>query len=450
MEIPRSLQSTWKEVIKDNKITRQEFQKLKDAAAPNKKDEELDKAEINFLGKLVSSIGDKSSISVPSQFKSQNTVKKPDTTTNKNTNVKSRTTSTQPISSSNQSNKDISFESIGNAGNAKSTWAQQHPGKPFPRNQIFYVTKDGNLISQTKVNETAKKDPNYFNTLGLKSSTALFIPNLRHQDANNFKLENNKIVSKNNTQVNQPAKTNNISFVDESETKNNFNPGTIPESLKSEWQKISSDGKINYDDFNNLVKAAAPSGNDADLTPEKLSFLNNLRKEFDKGLKEVKVDKPSDNTTKTESTNTSTTTVNDITATPQQNTTNKTSNDTTSANQQSNVTTKSDNDSTTATTETNKESSQESDIAPTAQPDNKPVTNNEQPVSSLSNIGKVPDSVKSLWDDLSKDKEISPDDLEKLIKAAKPTGKNSEIEPEELTFITNLIQKMIDGNGTAK
>lgn len=453
MNIPNSLQSTWNSVIKDNKITREEYQKLVNAAAPNKQDSEFDKSEIDFLGKVRDSIGDKSSISVPSQFKTQIKTQKPSTSTS--------------ATSSSSSQKEMSFEFIGNVGNASSAWAKKHPNKPFPRNQIFYVTKDGNLISQSKINETAKKDPNYFNTLGLKGASTLYIPNLNSKDASNFKLQNNKIVNKSSTQSQTPTPvSNNISFVDENNTTktNKFNPGNIPSSLKDEWEKVSSDGKINHDDYNSLIKAAAPNIDDSELTDDELTFLTSLKNQFTDGVTELLLDKST--STAPSTTQNSEVTVQDIPATPQQPKQEVTSSvdakptqsDISNTNKVNSPTTSNISEGTTVQNATmteeevkdDKPQNAETTVQNSSDTKTNPMPSSSQVTSGLADIGKIPESVKVLWDDLSKDKEITPDDLEKIIKATKPTGKNSDIDSEEVTFITNLIRKMIDGNGTAK
>ena len=132
MEIPKSLQPVWAEAIKDNKITQQEYKKLIDVAAPNKKNEEFEDDEINFLGEVQKGIQEKGFVTgnIPDEFKAQDLSKQ----------VSGKTTTS--------TSKEQSFDLIGNLGNASNSWTKKYPGKSFPREQIFYVTKDGNLISQ--------------------------------------------------------------------------------------------------------------------------------------------------------------------------------------------------------------------------------------------------------------------------------------------------------------
>lgn len=56
MEIPKSLQSVWNDVTKDGEIDAADFEKLKDAAAPNKTDAEFDETEVKFLRSLHSDL----------------------------------------------------------------------------------------------------------------------------------------------------------------------------------------------------------------------------------------------------------------------------------------------------------------------------------------------------------------------------------------------------------
>ncbi|RYY00626.1 hypothetical protein EON78_00625, partial [bacterium] len=56
MEIPKSLNSVWKNVSQDKVITKQDYELLVKAAAPTGKDEEVDKSEIDFLTKLKSDL----------------------------------------------------------------------------------------------------------------------------------------------------------------------------------------------------------------------------------------------------------------------------------------------------------------------------------------------------------------------------------------------------------
>jgi hypothetical protein len=52
MEIPKSLKATWDVVSKDNKIDKEDYQKLLDTAAPTGKNGEFEDDEIAFLASL--------------------------------------------------------------------------------------------------------------------------------------------------------------------------------------------------------------------------------------------------------------------------------------------------------------------------------------------------------------------------------------------------------------
>ncbi|MFN8576638.1 MAG: hypothetical protein U0354_07260 [Candidatus Sericytochromatia bacterium] len=59
MEIPKSLETAWKNVSKDKTIDKADYDLLIKAASPNGKDEELDQEEVNFLTKLKSELEQK-------------------------------------------------------------------------------------------------------------------------------------------------------------------------------------------------------------------------------------------------------------------------------------------------------------------------------------------------------------------------------------------------------
>jgi hypothetical protein len=56
MQIPKDLQTTWKEVTKDKSVSNEDFNKLIDAAAPGKLNKEFDDDEIKFLAGLKSAL----------------------------------------------------------------------------------------------------------------------------------------------------------------------------------------------------------------------------------------------------------------------------------------------------------------------------------------------------------------------------------------------------------
>ena len=49
IKIPDTLEKAWKEITKDGTVSKDDFNTLLEAASPNKKDDEFDVAEIQFL-----------------------------------------------------------------------------------------------------------------------------------------------------------------------------------------------------------------------------------------------------------------------------------------------------------------------------------------------------------------------------------------------------------------
>ncbi len=363
MEIPKSMQSVWAEVSKDNKITKQEYSQLLEVAAPNKKNEEFDNEEVEFLGGIKQQIDTKGFVegNITDEYKSQNSVK--------------------PQNSPSSSSSDKSFEFLGNVGNAHNSWSKKHPNKPFPKAQIFYVTKDGNLISQSKLNETIKKDPNYTQTLNLKGAKTLFIPDLKSVDADNFKLQNNKIVNK-NQEVTQHSPYDPVPFVDENEetpsndsarqvekantptkdtnTGNNLPP--VPEKLKAKWEELSKDGEITPDDYQNLLHTVAPKGEVFNLKRDEVNFLLAIKRKVVEGNGSFKIH------SKTET----------------------------------------------------------------------PVIHQ----STKFNPSEAPETIKETWKKVSADGKITKADYRELIKAIAPNGKDEEVDESEFKFLTAIKEQL--------
>lgn len=59
---------------------------------------------------------------------------------------------------------------------------------------------------------------------------------------------------------------------------NNLPP--VPESLKETWNKASSDGKITKKEYSELVKTAAPMGENKEFDSQELEFLSSLKEKF--------------------------------------------------------------------------------------------------------------------------------------------------------------------------
>lgn len=471
MEIPKSLQSTWNEVSKDNKITKQEYEKLLNAAAPNKKNDEFDNEEVEFLSKVKDSVDAKGFVAgnVPDEFKSETAVPAGKT----------------PASTS----KEQSFEFIGNVGNASDAWSKKHPGKPFPKSQMYYITKDGNLVSQAKVNETAKKDPNYFSKLNLKGASAVFVPNLKASEADNYKLQNNKIVSKtqDTEEVKDPSKP--VSFVEDEEqktpetdkkestekTKDGSETSTenktdkdktndanklpaVPETLKAKWDEVSKDGQIDVKDYKSLLQAATPNNKSSELTRDEVKFLMAVKKNVSDGKGVYKLNDKAPVDTDTSKVKPEKFNPGEVPDTLKE-TWKKISADGSISKADYSELIK-------ATAPTGKDDEiDEKEAAflsklkekfgdkesvevevPKKAEENKP---QPQPQPEPQKV-KIPSTLQSIWEQLTKDKDVTVDDLNALIKAAMPTGKDEEMDAEERKFITDLTNKMIQGNGVLK
>jgi len=55
----------------------------------------------------------------------------------------------------------------------------------------------------------------------------------------------------------------------------------IPNSLQDAWKKIEKDGNVTADEFKDLVKVAAPTGQDAEIDADELKFLTGLKSELE-------------------------------------------------------------------------------------------------------------------------------------------------------------------------
>ena len=143
---------------------------------------------------------------------------------------------------------------------------------------------------------------------------------------------------------------------------------SIPQTLQETWKKVSNDGTISKDDYVQLLKAAAPNSDDAELDKDEEKFLVNLRNEFESSGGEglaVKSLGFLDDSSKTE--------------------------------------------------------------------------------SKL----KVPETLKEAWKAVSADGSISTDDYVKLLTAAAPNQKDSELDDSEKDFLVNLRENLVNNNGNS-
>ena len=52
---------------------------------------------------------------------------------------------------------------------------------------------------------------------------------------------------------------------------------SVPETLKEKWNEVKKDGVISNNDYNQLIKAAAPNNKDEELSVSELNFLVKLK-----------------------------------------------------------------------------------------------------------------------------------------------------------------------------
>lgn len=99
-----------------------------------------------------------------------------------------------------------SVEVFGKVGNALNSWNKSHAGQPFPRDNVFYPSIQGNLVSQALLNQEAKKGGDYLGRLSISGNApALFIPNINSSQASEYKFDNGKIFNRGIS--NSPAPT---------------------------------------------------------------------------------------------------------------------------------------------------------------------------------------------------------------------------------------------------
>lgn len=98
-----------------------------------------------------------------------------------------------------------SVEIFGKVGNALNSWNKTHAGQPFPRENIFYPSVQGNLVSQALLNKEAKKGGDYLTRLSISGNApALYIPSLNSSQASSYQFSDGKIF---NRSINQEQTT---------------------------------------------------------------------------------------------------------------------------------------------------------------------------------------------------------------------------------------------------
>ncbi|RYX97535.1 hypothetical protein EON78_05405 [bacterium] len=253
MEIPKSLQSTWTEAIKDNKVTKEEYSKLLSAASPNKKNEEFDNEEIEFLSTVKQEI-DKKGFNVgnvPDQFKS-NSPTKP-----------SKTPNAEPISF-----VDNQDHPVAPSESTESTIKPEKDSLPSVPDSIKQkwneLSKDGEIDKNDYQQLLSAAAPNS-SSKELSKSEYTFLKALRG------KIEEGNGVFKTSSPETIEPKT---------EKSDKFNPGKVPDTLKETWKKVSADGKISKDDYNQLLNATAPTGKDEEIDEKEAGFLMKIKEQL--------------------------------------------------------------------------------------------------------------------------------------------------------------------------
>ncbi len=232
--IPDSIKSTWKQVTADGKLTKSDYQKLIDVASPNKKNQEFDNSELEFLA------------GIKDKFAELNTdeleVEKP----------KVETSATKESSGSIE-------DSI--PSTLKSTWKQ--------------VTSDGKLTKADYQKLIDAASPNKKNE-EFEDSELEFLATIKDLFAKNGvdELEVAKPQAENKP-VSKPTTAN--TYVTSKHQTFKLNP---PESLKKAWETLSSDGKITSDDYAKLITAAAPTKKNSEFENDEVEFLADLKEKL--------------------------------------------------------------------------------------------------------------------------------------------------------------------------
>lgn len=263
MEIPKSLQSVWTEAIKDNKVTKEEYSKLLSAASPNKKNEEFDNEEIEFLSTVKQEI-DKKGFNVgniPDQFKSQSPTKP------------SKTPNAEPISFVESEDSP--------AASTNSTEATEKPEKDSLPSVPDSIKQKWNELS--KDGEIDKKDYQQLLTAAAPNSSSKELTKSEYTflKALRGKIEEGSGVYKTSTPESIELKT---------EKSDKFNPGKVPDTLKETWKKVSADGKISKDDYNQLINATAPTGKDDEIDENEAGFLMKLKEQLMKSTGSIDIE----------------------------------------------------------------------------------------------------------------------------------------------------------------
>lgn len=429
MEVPKSLQSTWNEVSKDNKITRQEYQKLVNAAAPDKKNEQFDKEEVAFLTKLKNEIGTKDSVSI----------------------IKSNKNSIESISFVDETSKDkvsaqglidkfsSSFKIFNNKPEVeeKATNEMQKILSSLSKDELLKLKNEMKSVHygkshvgvyhtlKTLINsEISKKELEKVESKPVEPSKEKpTAQGLINKYANSFQIFNNNPEAEKKAADEMQKLISSLSKEELSQLKEEMKSVGYPKSSVGVYhtlnnmindeiskrgldkttdktnepskEKPTAQGLINkyanaFQIFNNNPDAEKKAADEmqklvSSLSKEELSQLKEEMKTVSYPKSCVGVYHTLNNM------------IND---------------------------------------EITKRETQ-------------PSTNEPKP-SNTNNLPPLPDSLKAKWTELSKDGEISADDYKQLVKEATPNNTKSEVSPEEYKFLVAIKNKVKEGNGVYK
>ncbi len=213
--VPETLKAAWKQVGKDGKITIADFERLNKAAAPTKQNSEYDDEEVQFLASLKQQLEENGGVL-------ELAVPEP---------------------------KSVSSSS-GVPDSLSDAW------KKVTDDTVLTADEFDSIIKEAAPNDKPEE---------LDQAEKSFLTNIRQKFINNDGSTKESI---NINSAEEPAPV-----------KSAKSPGfgKVPQTLKPFWDKLLEKGEMNNADYNVLVHAAAPNGNDADIDTAEFKFLSGLK-----------------------------------------------------------------------------------------------------------------------------------------------------------------------------
>lgn len=219
----------------------------------------------------------------------------------------------------------------------------------------------------------------------------------------------------------------------------------VPETLRSTWDEITKKGKVTIDDYSKLLNAASPNKRNDEFDDGELGFLNTLNKALSENNGEIKLE-GSENKAEEKSNSgipkTLEKTWNEVTANGKLNL--EGYEKLLKAASPSEKDEEFSEDEIAFLKDINaklKENNGEIILNQTAKVD-KP---KEEPSKTPSD--GIPDSLRSVWNDVTKDGKITIQDYEKILKAASPNKKDEEFSQDEINLLKKLKQALDANNG---